>query len=392
MAREYKRKRYPGVTPQGDGTYRVRCVVRHPKTGRQHEIDRVVKAKDAAAASRRRERLRDDWLARHGRAARKRGPERLGAAMSAWLAEKAATVKPSTASTYGGAVAWWTAVLGDYYLAEIEPRDVREALAGSREGGDTSATRDGRLRVLRTFAREWRCEGIVDRVSVKRDVREEERLEDEGRGLSLAELRRFLDAGPTAHRTKAGAVYKPWPRAWALIATMAWTGLRFSEASALEWHDIDLDACTIRVRRGQWRGHVGHVKAKASKRTVVIPGELADLLREHRRAMFAKQLPGVGSPLVFPSRRGGGHVTNTYARKAALKVYQAARISLGGRPALHCLRHTANNLVRQNADELVRQALVGHADAAIGERYSAVTMDERRAAVGGVVRMVRGSE
>ena len=38
----------------------------------------------------------------------------------------------------------------------------------------------------------------------------------------------------------------------------------------------------------------------------------------------------------------------------------------------------------------VRRALVGHADETIGERYSSVTMDERRAAVGEVVRMVRG--
>lgn len=68
----------------------------------------------------------------------------------------------------------------------------------------------------------------------------------------------------------------------------------------------------------------------------------------------------------------------------------AAGIELDGRPTIHMLRHTWNNLVRQNASELVRRALIGHADEEVGELYSAVTMEERRAAVGQVVRMVRG--
>lgn len=146
------------------------------------------------------------------------------------------------------------------------------------------------------------------------------------------------------------------------------------------------------VRRAQWRGIVGHVKAKAIRRTVVIPDELVEVLREHRRAMVAGQQPGVSSPLVFPSRRKSktGHVTNTYARKAILRVCQAARIDLDGRPAVHMLRHTFNNLVRQNASELVRQSLVGHADEETGEIYSKVTPEEKRAAVASVVRMVRG--
>src|SRR5690606_16298124 len=131
------------------------------------------------------------------------------------------------------------------------------------------------------------------------------------------ELRRFLAAGPDAWlvrrvRGQSGEVRvdparwsrteAAWRRAWALVSTMAWTGLRFGEASALEWRDVDLDAGTIRVRRAQWRGIVGHVKAKASKRTVVIPDEVIETLREHRRAMLAGQQTGVGSPLVFPSR------------------------------------------------------------------------------------------
>jgi len=379
------------VTPLGDGVYRIRAKVRHPKTGREHEIDRRIEADSPASAAKHRALERAAWLRERGRRVVEAGPARLGEALAGWLAEKRLTIKPSTASTYASAVSWWTAVLGDYLLAELEPHDVREALAGGREGGDASSTLDCRLRVLRTFAREERVACIVAGVGVRRDVREDERLEDEGRGLSIEELRRFLAAGPRLGVTQRGEVTKPWRRVWALVATMAWTGLRFGEASALEWGDVDLEAGTIRVRRAQWRGIVGHVKARASRRTVVIPDELIEVLREHRRALVAHQQTGCDSPLVIPSRRRGAtYVANVYARKAILRVCDAAGIELDGRPAVHMLRHTWNNLIRQNASEIVRQALIGHADEAIGERYSAVTLEERRGAVARVVGMVRG--
>ena len=384
-------KRYPGVTPMGGGRYRIRSEMRHPKTGQVHEIDRIVRAKSASDAARTLANERAKWLRARARGEDSGKARRLGDALDAWLRAKRAQVRPSTADRYATTCAWWRSILGDYYLASVEPSDVREALAGAREGGDASETLASRLGVLRTFARETKCGALVEGVRVTRDVREDERLEDEGRGLTLDELRRFLAAGPKAWTNKKGEVTKPWRRAWALVCTMAWTGMRFGEASALEWHDVDLDEGTVRVRRAQWRGVVGHPKAAASKRTVVIPDELVEVLREHRRAMVAGQQPGVESALVFPSRRAGGvYVSNTHARKAVLRVCTAAGIALDGRPGLHSLRHAWNNVLRQNASELVRRALVGHADDASGERYSAITIEERRAAVGSVVRMVRG--
>jgi integrase len=389
-----KNNRFPGVTPLGDGRYRLRTKLIHPKTGKACEIDRVVEAVDERAAASQLASERAAWLSKRDSAAAEAGPRRLGDALDTWLADKRSTVKASTASTYSSAVTWWKAVLGDHFLHKLDPSDVREALDGWRDAGDASETIDGRLRVLRTFAREERCPSIVEGVTVKRDVREDERIEDEGRGLTIDELRRFLADGPRAWLMKNGDIHRAWRRAWALVATMAWTGIRFGEASALEWKDVDLDAGTIRVRRAQWRGKLGHVKAKASKRTVVIPDELGELLHEHRRAMVAKQQHGVDSPLVFPSRRrvGSGFVTNTHARKAIERVLTKAKIALDGRPTVHMLRHTWNNLVRQNASELVRRALIGHADDESGERYSSVGMDERRAALAGVVRMLKGGE
>lgn len=387
------RRSYPGVIPLGKGQYRIRAKVRHPKTGREHEIDRVVQAASATAAATLRASERDAWLKKHGRLAKPGERLRLGPALERWLEGKRLAVRDSTASTYSSQAAWWVRVLGDYWLDELEPLDVREALVGGREGGDHSETLAGRLRLLRTFAREEGFASIVERVQVARNVRELEQHEDEGRGLSLEELRRFLAAGPHACLTKGGEVVSWWHRSWALVSTLAFTGLRFGEASALEWQDVDLEAGAVRVRRAQWRGKLGHVKAKASRRTVPIDAELVELLEAHRRVMLRCQATGVHSALVFPSRRktGSGYVTNAHARKSILRVTSAAGIDLDGRPAVHCLRHTFNNLVRQASPELVRQAVIGHADEAIGERYSAVSMEEKRAHLAPVHQLMRGT-
>ncbi len=313
--------------------------------------------------------------------------------MRTWLAGK--RVKASTASTYKTAVEWWAARLGEYFVDAVTPADVTDTLEGAHEGGDASETCNGRLRVIRTFAKETGVHGIVGGVKViEADVRETERMETEGRGLSLPELRALLTKGPTAWLKKDGTVMPAWRRAWALIATMAYTGLRFSEASALEWHDIDLDAATLRVRRSQWRGEVGHVKAAASKREVVMPDELVEVLREHRRAMVARQQVGVATALVFPTRRvsaKSAHVTNGHAGKAMLRALKVAKVEPDGRPWVHCLRHTFNNLVRQVTSELVRRALVGHADDESGERYSRVTLEEKRRASSAVLTLIRGA-
>lgn len=383
--------RYPGVTALGGGWYQLRTEARHPKTGRVHEIYRKVQMPDAGAAAAHLASVRSEWLASRQRS--EPGRRRLGPALDEWLSGKNRRLKASTRDTYKHAAAWWGKVLGDYWIDAIEARDVREALDGLVEGGATIATASGRLRVLRTFATESGCGAIVEGVTTRDlDVRDVERMEREGRGLTLEELRRLLEKGPMARLMTSGEVNPSWRRAWAFIATLAWTGLRFSEVAALEWGDVDLDAATLRVRRAVWHGVVGHPKAKSSNREVVLPGELVATLREHRQAMLARQQRGISTPLVFPSRRPGRspYVTNAHARKAILRACgpKAAAIVLDGRPALHCLRHTWNNLVRQHSTEVVRQALIGHADAETGAIYSAVGLDEKRATIASVVRLV----
>lgn len=375
-----------GVKKRRDGRYRIRVEYLDPKTGRRCEIDRIVAAENAAAAASLRARLLAERLAARGE--RKTERVRLRDALATWRKGKALTLRPSTADRYDTAIERWNDAIGDYFLDALRPDDVREVQAGWSDAGLASETNNGRLRVLRTFAGEYPCRWAVDGVHALPAELEET---DEGRGLTLDELRAVLSIGPTAARTPRGRLPVYWPRAWALLATIAWTGLRPGEATALEWRDVDLDEGTLRVRRAVWRGIVGHPKARASKRTVPLVPSLVGTLREHREVMLRGQLPGVDSALVFPSRiRDATYVTNTHARKAMLKVCSAAGVELGDRPALYCLRHTMNNLVRQHATEQVRRSIIGHEDEV--RTYTKIERAEQREAMGAIVQLVsRGS-
>ena len=64
------------------------------------------------------------------------------------------------------------------------------------------------------------------------------------------------------------------PQWYAVFATMSFTGLRFGEASALMWDDIDHKHGLIYIRRGNWRGQVVEPKTAKSRRSVPMVPQL----------------------------------------------------------------------------------------------------------------------
>jgi integrase len=89
------------------------------------------------------------------------------------------------------------------------------------------------------------------------------------------------------------AMRKHYPH-YTLVATLAYTGLRFCHASALRWEDWDEQAGVLRVVRKHFRGEVGPVsrKKQAPKEYPVEP-EFAGLLREHRKRLLQQQAKGL---------------------------------------------------------------------------------------------------
>lgn len=122
-----------------------------------------------------------------------------------------------------------------------------------------------------------------------------------------------------------------------LIRTLVGTGMRWSEATALRVAEVDLEGLpTIKIIRAtKWTPgegyHDGVPKTKKSRRTIIVPAPVADVLRP--------LLDGkAGDEYVFTASQGGQVRHSNFHRlvwKPAL-----AKAKLKPPPRLHDLRHT----------------------------------------------------
>jgi len=146
---------------------------------------------------------------------------------------------------------------------------------------------------------------------------------------------------------------------YALVATLAYTGLRFCHASALRWEDRDEEAGVLRVVRKHFRGEIGPVsRRKQAPKEYPVEPELTEILREHRQRMLREQAKGLEAGWMFPSTEGTLRTPNSLDR-AWVKCLKHAKITK--RFTVHGLRYTFTDLVRRvNVDAVVRRALTGH--------------------------------
>lgn len=186
-----------------------------------------------------------------------------------------------------------------------------------------------------------------------------------GRSWDFRE-RRFLT------RKELGSLLAEIPQAYEpLFVLLASTGLRISEAIALRWCDLDLDASPprLRVRRSIVDGVVGAPKSRHGARTVPLAGDLALRLCELRPPDAETE------ELVFRNRDGRPLNPNNFRNRVLAPAATRAGVSGIG---LHTLRHTcASLLIEQGASPLRLQRWMGHHSAAYTlETYDHLIDDE----------------
>ena len=396
MTRRRQKTSVRGVYSLGGGRYEVVAHFMDPKTGRPRKLVRIVRARSVADAARQREELRAEAL--RGAAPRRR--VRLSTYVESWLLRKLAAWKTSTATQAASVIeVWIKPALGDYYLDAIEVSDVvawRDEMARTPVDPDAEPLRypsrasvNSRLRLLRQILGDAGHDHGLPNPAARVEPLRAVYVDPEQRDY-------YLDAAEA--RAVLGWLREHRPRWYPLVELLALTGLRFGEATALRWTDVDLERGLLHVRRAHVRTVVDSVKSEAGHRVVPVVDPLAETLaawRDAQREQLAQRDPPEllrPTALVFPSSVGRPHHTSVMH-----KPMRDACLALGlpweRIPASKIWRRVFNNLLRQVASEVVRQELVGHADEAVGRRhYSRASEDEKREAAGAVLRLVRGDE
>lgn len=181
------------------------------------------------------------------------------------------------------------------------------------------------------------------------------------------------------------------------------TGLRKSEALALEWSDVDLYEKEISVTKSleylsNSNPRVKAPKTEAGNRIVPILDVLVEPLKDAKRRSK--------SPYLFPqgksNRAKGGGIMSEHAYEGEWERYCKAVGFIGedGKPSLtaHNLRHgTATLMFELGVDELTAQKILGHSRIEITrEIYTDLRQKQQAKSVGkfnkGVARMMANSK
>ncbi len=160
---------------------------------------------------------------------------------------------------------------------------------------------------------------------------------------AIALLRACSQRAPTGVRNRA------------LIAVLWRSGLRISEALALELRDLDLEAGTLRVRHG--KGDKSRTVGLDEQTTAMLARWL-----DRRRTLG----PGARAP-VFCTLQGG-RLDTSYVRHLLPRL--ARKAGVDRRVHAHGLRHTyASELARERTPINVIRDALGHTSLAVTDRY-----------------------
>lgn len=137
---------------------------------------------------------------------------------------------------------------------------------------------------------------------------------------------------------------------------LATTGLRISEAIALEWRHLQLDgsAPCVKVRQRIVRGELGLPKSRHSRRDIPIGSELVDALRRRRAN---SEGPDDADP-VFHTTTGTVLAPNNLSRRVLKPAAEEAGAPWAG---FHTFRHTcASMLFAEGRNAVQVQRWLGH--------------------------------
>jgi integrase len=208
---------------------------------------------------------------------------------------------------------------------------------------------------------------------------------DESRHISREHTRKLLELLQRESETLTGWAGWRARRLWVLVAIVAYTGLRRSEALNLEVSDIDLEQGCI------WIGRSGQqLKTRGSRRPVPMPRVLISIVQNwlgHRLdAPYGFPLPD-SCPWVIPNLSRRGPWLSGHARSRPIGQLQAAakRAGIDHVTWQHLRRGYATHAESWGFGEALIQRILRHSSPMTSRQfYRAADIDNLRSAVDGI--------
>jgi site-specific recombinase XerD len=226
--------------------------------------------------------------------------------------------------------------------------------AGLRDYQRHMATERWRTNTLRRRLVELGCFGawLVDRGYLKRNP---------ARALAIPKRERHLPRVLEWHQAEIAVAAEPHPRDRAILALLAFAGLRRGEVLAASSGDYSRESRSLRVR------------GKGNKDRVV---PLHAVAIEALETYLAARGPLADPDPLFVSSRG------RISKRPVINAVSRAGRRLGIRLHPHLFRHTfATELLNRRADLRVIQTLLGHESLETTEVYTHVSPGRRREAI-----------
>ena len=190
-------------------------------------------------------------------------------------------------------------------------------------------------------------------------------------------LKRFLDYMEAQSLT----AYKHFFR-WVLYRLTLATGCRFGELAALEWSDIDLKGCTVKISKTLTQSFktTNETKTKAGNRTISIDQATANMLKMYRTRQ-AQTFREVGAPLpsvvfatpvrIYLDNQNSNKQLKAYCKELGIPAF-----------AFHAFRHThASLLLNAGISYKELQHRLGHTNISMTlDIYSHLSKDKEKEA------------
>ena len=243
---------------------------------------------------------------------------------------------PSTLQVYGVLADRLVRDVGRTAVVKLTPGDVERMLAGMVRDGWATKTIGSAKGLLARAIRRAQRDGLVGR-NVAQLAETPRGARKESRSMTIEQIRALFASDLT-----------PWWRAYLMTGILC--GLRPGELLGLTWDDVDFAAGVVRVRHtlkpmpgpdGKNAMQLAALKTDRSRRTLQLPGKVAEALRALRTVQAAEKLrlgPHYGDMGLVFGTQAGRPQWRQGVQRGLKQVCKAAGIGSDWHP--HEQRHT----------------------------------------------------